>query len=135
MGRRYHLAKVKYGIIAVMMALVINVTHSHPVFADQTMSDVGITFTGHWEQPGEQIVPPTGNNQQSHKSHQSLGNGNHLTVVSEEKPRTTTDIAKLPQTGVQQDIQQIQLLGSSLLIVGISILFRKKDGFKHDNDK
>jgi len=129
------LAKVKYGIIAVMMVLVINVTNSHPVFADQTMSDVGITFTGHWEQPGEQMVPPTGHKQQSHRGNQSLGNGNHLTVVSEEKPRTTTDIAKLPQTGVKQDNQQIQLLGSSLLIVGISILFKKKDGIKNDNDK
>lgn len=111
------MAKVKYSSV-VLVALVMMVINIQPVFADQATSNVGITFTGHWEQPGGgETAPPVGNS-----------NGDQMTVVSNQ----STNAEKLPQTGVSNDLLGIQMLGGLLTIMGLGILIKQKDGISNE---
>lgn len=127
------MAKMKYGIV-VIIALMMNIINVQPAFADQATSSIGITFTGHWDKPGGEIVPPTGNgnHQTTNPGHQA-GNGDHLTVVSEGHHASgKNNGGKLPQTGVNQNFRVIQALGIILLILGLGILIKKRDGFNNE---
>lgn len=115
------MAKVKYSSV-VLVALVMMVINIQPVFADQATSNVGITFTGHWEQPGGgETAPPVGNS-----------NGDQMTVVSNQHSNQSTNAEKLPQTGVSNDLLGIQMLGVLLTIMGLGILIKQKDGISNE---